>query len=101
MVVYNAEIVDGLSVANYKHFFNEKCEYFPCHSQVNINCHNIIDAHDFNCLFCYCPLFPYKNCGGKYTMLPNGIKDCSECLIPHDKNNYDLIVKKLSNKLLK
>ncbi len=80
---------------NYKFVQNTKCEYFPCHNAIPINCHNIIDIKDFNCLFCYCPLYPYKDCGGQYTKLKNGIKDCSNCLVPHNKNNYDLIINKL------
>ncbi len=34
---------------NYSFFQHRKCEYFPCHP--------IGDENDFNCLFCYCPLY--------------------------------------------
>lgn len=74
---------------NYKYFQNNKCEFYPCHKDV--------DSKDFNCLFCYCPLYLYKDCEGKYKILNNNIKDCSDCLIPHNKNNYDYIIKKLIN----
>lgn len=65
-------------------FCNKECEYFPCHDTA--------DRENFNCLFCYCPLYNLY-CGGNYTYTANGIKDCSFCLIPH--YDYDYIVKKL------
>ncbi len=72
---------------NHKFFQNKKCEYFPCH----------LISKDmkkrFSCLMCYCPLYTYKDCGGKYSVTDNGIKDCSNCLLPH--YNYDYIVNKL------
>lgn len=69
---------------NYKYFQNKECEYFPCHK---------IDK--INCLFCFCPLYN-KDCGGNYIILEKGIKDCSNCLIPHGKDGYDYIIKKIS-----
>ncbi len=33
----------------YAYFSHKKCEYFPCHKGA--------DPEDFNCLFCYCPLY--------------------------------------------
>jgi len=65
---------------SYKFFQNKECEYFPCHKNMT------------NCLFCYCPLYSYDNCGGEYKILDNGIKDCSNCEIPHSENGYDVIV---------
>ena len=70
---------------SYKFFCNKECEWFPCHSTLN--------EEEFNCLFCYCPLYPDRNCGGEYAMLDNGWKDCSACLIPHE--NYQYIIKRL------
>ena len=64
---------------------NRDCEYFPCH-KTN-------DPDHFNCLFCYCPLYRMKDCGGNPTYLPNGIKDCSNCTVPHFR--YDHILAKL------
>ena len=64
---------------------NRACEYFPCH-KTN-------DPDHFNCLFCYCPLYRRKDCGGNPTYLANGIKDCSGCTVPHF--HYDHILKKL------
>ena len=74
---------------NYKFYQHKKCEFFPCH--------DINDEENFNCLFCYCPLYPLgEKCNGNYIYLENGVKDCSNCLIPHDKNNYDYITSRYS-----
>jgi len=70
---------------NYKFFSNRECEYFPCHSTD--------DTDNFNCLFCYCPLFALgENCGGSFTYLEDGTKDCSGCIRPHLRESYDYIV---------
>lgn len=71
---------------SYKFFQNDKCEYFPCHMTS--------DKGNFNCLFCYCPLYHIENCGGNHIILDNGLKDCSKCLIPHKQ--YDYIINKLT-----
>ena len=55
----------------------------------------MIDTDDFNCLFCYCPLYPLEDCGGNYTLTEKGVKDCSDCTLPHKANNYDYIIRKL------
>ena len=73
---------------HYKFFQNEKCEYFPCHK-----CEN---TADFNCLFCYCPLYALGDkCGGNFSYTENGIKDCSNCLHPHRRENYEKINAKM------
>lgn len=71
-------------------FKNTECEYFPCHK--------LNDKENFNCLFCYCPLYSFEDCGGVFTFTENGIKDCSDCLIPHDPKNYNLIISRIKNK---
>ena len=72
-------------MANYDFFQNRQCEYFPCHEKA--------DPENFNCLFCYCPLYALGDrCGGNFRYLENGIKDCSDCLKPHRKENYQKIV---------
>lgn len=72
----------------YKFFQNSKCEYFPCHKVKNTD--------NFNCLFCFCPLYALGDkCGGNFVYLENGIKDCSNCTIPHSKNGYDYVREKL------
>lgn len=69
----------------YRFFQHGACEFFPCHKTDR--------PEDFNCLFCYCPLYALgRKCGGNFRYLENGVKDCSDCLIPHERGNYDLIV---------
>ena len=92
----------------YSFFQNTNCEYFPCH-QTN-------KTEDFNCLFCYCPLYALgercggglqytesgikdcsalgDKCGGNFQYLASGYKDCSGCLIPHRRENYGRILEK-------
>lgn len=77
----------NVTTENYKFFQNKKCEFFPCHK--------ITEESDFNCLFCFCPLYMLKDkCGGnfKYT---SGVKDCSDCAIPHSPNGYEFIMNKM------
>jgi len=75
-------------MANYAFFQNKDCEYFPCHSCVN--------PENFNCLFCYCPLYALgENCGGNFTYTEDGIKDCSGCLRPHRRENYEKILESM------
>ena len=70
---------------NYKFFENIHCEFYPCHKGLE----------EVNCLFCYCPLYPVKNCSGNFQVLSNGWKDCSNCLFPHKRENYDKLIEKL------
>jgi len=44
-------------------------------------------------MFCYCPLYCFKDCGGDYDFISNKIKDCSNCTFPHHKENYEQIIK--------
>ncbi len=82
-----------MSKEDYKFFQHKKCEYFPCH-KTN-------DPDNFNCLFCYCPLYMLKDkCGGNFIM-NNGIKDCSNCLIPHSPGGYDYIMSKMKEVIKK
>ena len=75
-------------MANYDFFQNRSCEYFPCHKGA--------DSDNFNCLFCYCPLYALGDrCGGNFTYTESGIKDCSGCLIPHRRENYGKIMEKM------
>ena len=67
---------------------HEKCENFPCHKGV--------DPENFNCLFCYCPLYSKgRECGGNFRYTEKGIKDCSNCTVPHRRENYGLVISKL------
>lgn len=74
---------------NYKFNQNKNCEFFPCHKMKN--------TENFNCLFCYCPLYMLGNeCEGQYKYTAGGIKDCSDCILPHIKDvGYDHIQKKM------
>lgn len=48
------------------------------------------DPDDFNCLFCFCPLYTLGDrCGGNFTFTKDGIKNCKDCLFPHLRKNYD------------
>ena len=61
---------------SYKFFQNKACEYFPCHQGA--------DPERFNCLFCFCPLYALgEKCGGNFRYTEGGIKDCSDCRVPH------------------
>jgi len=74
---------------SYKFFRNTDCQYFPCHEK--------LDKEKFNCLFCYCPLFMLGDkCGGNFKM-SYGVKDCTDCHLPHLPNYYDNIIEKLNN----
>lgn len=65
-------------------FQNKDCAYFPCHA--------VSSKDEFNCMFCYCPLYTLgKQCGGNFTYLENGVKDCSGCKLPHSPCGYDYI----------
>ncbi|PLX71005.1 MAG: metal-binding protein [Denitrovibrio sp.] len=72
---------------SYKHFSNEACEYYPCHGLDNQNC-----------LFCFCPLYFFKDCGGNPEFI-NKIKDCSNCVKNHDEKSYDFVMKELHKAL--
>lgn len=83
---------DGMSPAEtpywegkgFSFFCNRSCEYYPCHQ--------VPEGEPFNCLFCYCPLYALgRKCGGNFHYGEGGIKDCSQCLIPHKKENYGYI----------
>ena len=73
---------------HYSYFSHREGEYFPCHPGA--------DPENFNCLFCYCPLYPLgPACGGQFVYLPNGSKDCTNCLYPHQKEHYEDIIRRL------
>ncbi len=72
--------------ASSRFFENRKCEYFPCHKGVE----------DFNCLFCYCPLYLREKCPGNPKFMEKGgrkIKICTDCTFPHQPENYDIIIR--------
>ena len=64
-------------------FSNRECRFFPCHDG--------IEESEFNCLFCYCPLyFEGKDCGGDF-QIRDGIKSCINCTRPHRASGFDEI----------
>lgn len=69
-----------------EYYQNQSCPYFPCHES---------PKEGFNCLFCYCPLYALgKRCGGHFTYLENGVKDCSLCDFPHRPENYAAVLRR-------
>ncbi|MCL2377756.1 MAG: cysteine-rich small domain-containing protein [Defluviitaleaceae bacterium] len=74
---------------SHKFFCNHECKYFPCHSQPK--------PEEFNCLFCYCPLYTLgEECGGNFEYY-NGTKSCVNCHLPHVPTHYDNITSKLKH----
>jgi len=73
---------------SFRYFENRECKYYPCHKEEHINC-----------MFCYCPLYGVEHCPGEYHYLNvNGkkVKECTDCTFPHKAENYELIIKILS-----
>ena len=71
--------------ASERFFQNRACSYFPCHPGAN--------PEEFNCLFCYCPLYALgRSCGGNFRWTDQGYKDCSACLFPHRPESYERIL---------
>ncbi len=74
---------------HFSFFSNTDCEFFPCHKTD--------DPDNFNCLFCFCPLYAFgDSCGGNYTLTDAGVHDCSSCMLPHRQNSYGTIMQRLS-----
>lgn len=77
---------------HFKFFENRECEYYPCHKA-----ESTIKEGEFNCLFCYCPLYTKEKCPGTpaYICDSSGrrLKDCSGCTFPHRAENYDKIIR--------
>ena len=77
----------------FRFFSNKECKYFPCHALPN--------EDEFNCLFCFCPLYSWGGkCGGNFRFsAAKGVKTCVDCHWPHMPEHYDAIVGKLSEAL--
>ena len=76
-------------MSHYDFFQHKQCEYFPCHPGA--------DPETFSCLFCYCPLYALgEKCGGSFCYTESGYKDCSACLRPHRRENYDSICRQMT-----
>ena len=85
------ETLYGMEKGSYDAFFgsagdegffqNRACPHFPCHKGVA--------EDDFNCLFCYCPLYALGDqCGGGFAYTDSGVKSCADCAFPHRRDNY-------------
>lgn len=74
---------------HYSFFQNTRCEFFPCHRTDR--------PETFNCLFCYCPLYALgERCGGNFRYTEQGVKDCTNCLIPHRQDSFGYITGRFS-----
>ena len=70
-----ASRADSASSA-YPFFSHTACPYFPCHKG--------LAPENFNCLFCYCPLYALGDaCGGRFRYNDKGVKVCTDCFLPH------------------
>lgn len=78
----DAQTILQLDTAHFKGFQNKSCEFWPCHSEAEMD--------GMGCMSCYCPLY-FIACPGNYTRLPDGRKDCSQCTIIHRKGGWDIV----------
>ena len=80
------------TINNAKYFQNKECEYFPCHKNA--------DTNNFSCLMCFCPLYRFKDCGGKPKWINDGnskpVKDCNDCIKIHGREYYGAVMDKLA-----
>jgi Zn-finger protein len=67
-------------------FRNAACQYFPCH--------RVEDDAEFNCLFCFCPLYMLPDCGGD-GVVRGAVKDCTPCTVPHRPGGYEHVIERL------
>ena len=72
-----------------KFFCNKDCKFFPCHKTE--------DEENFNCLYCFCPLYALGDkCGGNFTYTKSGVKNCDSCSLPHTPEGTEHINKMIS-----
>jgi len=74
--------------ASFRFYENKECEYYQCHE---------IKEGDFNCLFCFCPMYNAICLGTPRYLELNGqlIKDCAGCDYPHRAENYQTVMEYL------
>ena len=95
--IFHSEYIEklyGMEPGSYNAFYgagserffqNLACPHFPCHKGVN--------PGDFNCLFCYCPLYALgESCGGAFRYTDSGVKSCEGCAFPHRRESYDNVL---------
>jgi Zn-finger protein len=73
---------------------NKLCQFRPCHFGLTEK-----EEEGFDCDGCFCPLYP---CGNeeKGHWLNQFVWDCSDCIVPHQKNfmkNYRKLIKIMQN----
>lgn len=78
---------------SHRFFNNRDCKYFPCHKEPK--------PEEFNCLFCFCPLYSMgrdrgEDCGGIFEYR-KGVKLCMDCHLPHMPEYYDVIIDELNS----
>jgi len=78
-----------LASLSYQTYTNKECEFFPCHKGIK--------DEEFNCMFCYCPLY-FIECPVNVPLLSNGLKDCMECTVTHRGKRAWIIVRKYLDK---
>ena len=92
---------------SHRFFENRACKYFPCHNMSEGSGAEGFpgsrrspiqeEAGEFNCLFCYCPLYHLGDqCGGIFEYY-KGTKSCISCHLPHLPEYYDTVTTKLKN----
>ena len=75
----------GTAGESHSFFQNKACQSFPCHEGV--------PEEEFNCLFCYCPLYTLgRRCGGNFTYTASGTKSCKNCNFPHARERYGAVL---------
>ena len=76
---------------SHRFFSNKACIHFPCHPQP--------EEENFNCLFCFCPLYHLgDDCGGNVKWAKHEdikLKLCMDCHLPHTPEHYDKIIARL------
>lgn len=78
-----ARPAEGVSDGSF--FQNRACKSFPCHKSV--------PEAEFNCLFCYCPLYALgEKCGGNFHYTEKGVKSCVDCNFPHLRAHYEKVL---------
>ena len=73
---------------SYKFFQNKDCQFFPCHEVDNVE--------EFNCLFCYCPVY-FVSCPGDFSRLDDGRKDCMGCTLNHEPRFWEMVQSMMKN----
>lgn len=77
---------------DFSYFENRDCIFFPRGGNKNA-CHHGLDItkHGFNCMQCRCSAYMDMECPGIKrgigVILPNGVKDCSNCDYNHRYEN--------------